>query len=64
MGDFPTFEELDTDADGEVSYAEMSRFHTQQPLPHIAPEWLADTDRDQVITKEEYEAFKSRYEGA
>jgi Ca2+-binding EF-hand superfamily protein len=64
MGNFPTFEELDTDGDGRVSYGEMSRFHTEQPLPHIPPEWLADTDRDETITKEEYEAFRSRYESA
>jgi hypothetical protein len=62
MGDFPAFEELDTDDDGKVSYEEMRRFHTNQPMPYILPEWLADTDRDQTITKEEYEAFKSRYE--
>jgi Ca2+-binding EF-hand superfamily protein len=62
MGDFPTFEELDTDGDGKVSYEEMRRFHTNQPLPRIPPEWLADENHDETITKEEYEAFKSRYE--
>jgi Ca2+-binding EF-hand superfamily protein len=64
MGDFPTFEELDTDGDGKVSYEEMGQFHTRQPLPYIPPQWLADTNRDETITKEEYEAFKSRYESA
>ncbi len=62
MGDFPTFEELDTDGDGKVSYEEMSRFHTDQPLPRIVPAWLADENRDLTITKDEYEAFKSRFE--
>jgi Ca2+-binding EF-hand superfamily protein len=62
MSDFPTFEELDTDSDGKVSYEEMRRFHTRQPMPFIPPEWLADTDRDQTITKEEYETFKSRFD--
>jgi hypothetical protein len=62
MGNFPTFEELDTDGDGKVSYEEMKLFHTTQPMPKIPPEWLADENGDQTITKEEYEAFKSSYE--
>jgi Ca2+-binding EF-hand superfamily protein len=62
MSDFPTFEDLDTDGDGVVSYAELSRFNTRQPMPYIPPQLLADADGDGTITKDEYEAFKAKWD--